>query len=389
MAFSVSFTSPTSPPAAVPAGTTTRGAATRSTDPTRPPVRWATAAWQWGPRSRRITTAVAAVALSVAAAALARAELGPSSAVPWLATLAAVTLAAGAVGGRRGNHTLGVALLLTGGVTAALTLEAVATAQDWPPAAWGSAGAAVCAGTGVLLGSCTTLGRAGHVGAVAVVATALVWQVLAVVPADVASPAGRSRWGALAAVVGVVTLGVLPRLAIVRAGLTGPGGRPAAGDGTGAPLQADTARAAAHGEFVPATVVLAASSAVAGWLLLESAGAWTVGSALLLAGMLLARAWAYPLTLEVAALSTAAAVPLVRLFLWWTAASGERPYAPLLVLCALAAVPFALLAVDLPARAYRGWPARAAQRAEAVGVVLLVAMAMGVFGVYTPLLDAF
>lgn len=389
MAFSVSFTSPTSPPAAVPAGTTTRGAATRSTDPTRPPVRWATAAWQWGPRSRRITTAVAAVALSVAAAALARAELGPSSAVPWLATLAAVTLAAGAVGGRRGNHTLGAALLLTGGAAAGFTVEALTVARHWPVAGWAAAGAAVLAGTCALLGLCTPVGRAGYAGAVAVAAATLLWQGLALLPGDVGSPEGRSRLGASATVAGVVALGVLPRLALVRAGLTGPGARHVAGVPSGVALQVDAARAAAHGGFLPATVVCAASTAAGGWLALETAGPWTVGLAVLTAVMLVVRAWAYPLVVEVVTLLVAAGAPLLRLFAVWVDASGARPVAPLLVLGALAVVPFLLLAVDLPARAYRGWPARAAQHAETVGAVLLVPVALGACGVYTPLLDAF
>ena len=396
VAFSVSFTSRTSPPSGSPASTA--GPPTAAVGTPRPvsspglPARWAAPGWRWGPRSRRTTTAVAAAVLSVAVAALTRAALGPSAAVPWLGGLAVATLAAGVLGGRRGNHTLGAALLLTGGAAAGLTVEAAAVAQGWPVAAWTAAGAAVLAGTCALLGLCTAVGRAGYAGALAVTGAALLWQALALLPADLGTPDGRSRLGAAAVVAGVLVLGVLPRLALVRAGLTGPGARPSGGaadapaDG---PWQVDAARATAHAEVVAATVVCAASTGAGGWLLLEAPGPWTVGLTLLTVGMLLARAWAYPLVVEVVALLAAATVPLLRLFAVWVAAAGDHPYAPLLVLGALAAAPFVLLAVDVPAHAYRGWPARAAQRAEVVGAVLLVPVALGASGVYTPLLDAF
>jgi hypothetical protein len=286
-----------------------------------------------------------------------------------------------------GSRELGTALILTAGVLGLLAAWTVADSTAGSAAArWaGLAGAGVL--TLVLLGLCSPVGRGGLVGAAAVVAVALGWEVTAALLHGAHNGVERSRLGAVLAVLAVVVLGLLPRFALVAAGLAGLDDRRTAG-ATVSRHEVATALAATHRGLVLATVATAASAGAAGWLVVTVPDRWTVPVAVVLGVVLASRARAYPLVAEVVALLGAASVVLVRLIATWVERSGGHPYWPLVVVGVAAILPLGVLAVQ-PAEHVRVRLRRVGDRVEAVAVIALFPLVVGVFGVYARLLHAF
>ncbi|MEU3354803.1 EsaB/YukD family protein [Streptomyces sp. NPDC037389] len=361
-------------------------------------------AWRWRPEARRWTASLATIALAVTAGVLARASLGPASVAGGLAVAAALVAALGAVASRigargargvrdtrdaQGAHSsgddagrgLGTTLMLTGGALATLAAWTAADAHSWSGPARLAAVAAALAATFALLGLCSRLGRGGLIGAGAVVVTAGVWEAVAAAQHDPA------RLGAVMAVVSVVALGLLPRLALMAAGLTGLDDRRSGGASVSR-HEVETALAATHRGLVLATVTVAASAAAGGLLAVTAPSWWTVLLASVLMVVLLSRSRAFPLVAEVVALLTAALVLLVRLVTLWIDRVPGTPYGPLAALCVVAVVPLAVLAVRLPEHVGVRLR-RAVDLVEAVGVIALFPLAVGVFGVYARLLHQF
>lgn len=135
-----------------------------------------------------------------------------------------------------------------------------------------------------------------------------------------------------------------------------------------------------------ATVVLAASAAVAGVMVLCSVSVWTVLLGVMVMVALGLRARAFPLTAEVVVLLVAASVVAVRLAVLWleyTAAAG-----PVAVLALLAVVPLVVLSVE-PAEHVRVRLRRIGDVLESTAVIAMLPLVIGVFGVYGRLLDTF
>ncbi|MFD8997050.1 EsaB/YukD family protein [Streptomyces abikoensis] len=375
-------------------------------------------AWRWRPEARRWTASLATIALAVTAGVLARASLGPASVAGGLTVAAALVAALGAVASRirargaqgaqstqgtrgaqgtRSNGSndsgdgngggddvgrgLGTTLMLTGGALGTLAAWTAADAHAWSGPARLAAVAAALAATLALLGLCSRLGKGGLIGAGAVVVTAGVWEAVAAAQHDAA------RLGSVMAVVSVVALGLLPRIALMAAGLTGLDDRRSGGASVSR-HEVETALAATHRGLVLATVAVAASAAAGGLLAVTAISWWTVLLTSVLMVVLLSRSRAFPLVAEVVALLAAALVLLVRLVTLWVDHVPGTPYGPLAALCAVAVVPLAVLAVRLPEHVGVRLR-RAVDLVEAVGVIALFPLAVGVFGVYVRLLHQF
>ncbi|MFI0261338.1 secretion protein snm4 [Streptomyces sp. NPDC017056] len=340
-------------------------------------------AWPWDERSRVWSAVGASVLLAVVAGVFAGDRYGTGQAGLWSGAAAVVAAAAGAAAGPlAGKKTLGTALLLVG--------AALGTLASWE-ATSGSAARLAAVGLTVaaalaLLGLCTGLGRGGLVGAGAVAASVGVWEAgLAV--------AGPARTGVVVGLLSVLVLGYLPRLALMSAGLTRlddrrSGGTPVSSNRVAAAL------GATHRGLALATVVVAVSAGAAGLVAAGgvadgrgTADGWTVVAAVLLCVVLFSRARAYPLVLEVVALLVAGAAVCVRLVLLW-ASGGGNPAGALTVLCALVVLPLVALAVRLPEHV-RARVRDLANLVEAVGVMALIPVAVGAFGVYGRLWEMF
>ncbi|MEF3118467.1 EsaB/YukD family protein [Streptomyces chrestomyceticus] len=338
---------------------------------------------QWDERSRTGAAVVAAVLLTVVVGVFAGDRYGLDRAALWLGLAAVAAAGAGAAAGlllaRKATAT---ALLLVGG-TLGVSASWGATPDGAPRlAAAGLTVAAVLA----LLGLCTGLGRGGLVGAAAVAAAAGAWAI----GLAVADPA---RTGVVLGVVSVLVLGHLPRLALASAGLTRlddchSGGVPVSRH------RAAAALGATHRGLTLAAVTTAGSAGAAGVLAVSGTGdgagtadGWTVAVALLLSVVLFSRARAYPLVLEVVALLVAGAAVCVRLVLLW-GSDGGNPAAALTVLCLLAVLPLAALAVRPPEHV-RLRLRHLVNVVESVSVVALIPVALGALGVYGGLPDMF
>ncbi|MEU4149568.1 EsaB/YukD family protein [Streptomyces sp. NPDC026659] len=335
-------------------------------------------AWRWNPAARRVVAGAATVTWALAASALARQEFAAQTVGTALVVLAVLGAVAGAVAGWTGARGLAATLAVTGGALGVLGIWSLADAHNWPGPARLAGVVGVLAGALLLLGWCSSLGRGGLFGAAALVGGGLCWEA-----ALLFQPAARS--GALLAVVSVVVLGLLPRFALMASGLAGLDDRRSGGVSVSR-YQVSTALAATHRGLVLATIVTAASAAVAGALALRTVSVWTVLLGVAVALVLGLRARAYPLVPEVVALLVAAAVVLVRLAWVWQERSDTA--APLAVPVALAVVPLAVLVVQPPEHV-RVRLRRLGDVLESIGVIALFPFVMGVFGVYGRLLGTF
>ncbi|UGY93026.1 type VII secretion integral membrane protein EccD [Streptomyces gobiensis] len=329
--------------------------------------------WRWDERTRAWTAGAASVVLALIAAVLARVWLGAEPVGNWVVAAAAVAAGTGALAARLGSRELGTALVLLGGAVGVFGAWTV-TGPDGTRLA--AVGLAVVV-TLVLLGLFTAVGQGGLVGAGAVAVLVGGWALGSAL-------FGGARTGVALGVVSVLALGYLPRLALMAAGLTRLDDQRSGGTSVSR-HRVDTALAATHRGLALATVVTAASTAVAGWLAVSVVNGWTVGVAALLSVVLFSRSRAYPLAVEVVALLAAGGVLVVRLIVLWAAGSTAGPLA---VLCAVALLPLAVLVVRPPDHV-RVRLRRLMNLVESISVVVLIPVAIGAFGVYGRLLDTF
>lgn len=344
-------------------------------------------AWVWGPAARRVTSGAASVGWVLVAALFARAQYDGAVVAGALLGAAGTAAVAGSVLGRVGRHGLAATLLCAAGVLGVLGVWSLV--DDLGGTSAGAVRLAGVAAVGVLvlalLGLFTPLGRGGLVGAAAVAVTAVGWETVLAVQSGAGTPEQQARVGAVLGVVCVVVLGVLPRLALMASGLSGLDDRRAGGVSVSR-HQVSAALAAAHRGLVLATVTVAASAAAAAVLALRDPSVWTVALAAVVAVVLALRARAFPLAAEVVVLLAAAAGVTVRLLLLWAERSSAA--APLAVLVVLAVLPLLVLAVQ-PAEHVRVRLRRVGDLLESVGVIALLPLLVGVFGVYGRLLDTF
>ncbi|CAM5236708.1 Type VII secretion integral membrane protein EccD OS=Streptomyces alboniger OX=132473 GN=eccD PE=3 SV=1 [Streptomyces alboniger] len=342
-------------------------------------------AWRWRPRARRAVAGLATVVWALVAGLLARREVEPSTVGNALLGTGAFAALAGALLGWARRAGLAATLLVTAGALGALGTWTLADAHSW-------AGATLLAGTAVsvavallLLGWFSPLGRGALIGAAALFGCLVAWEAAIALQDGAGTSAGQARAGALLAVMSVVVLGVLPRLALMASGLSGLDDRRSGGTSVSR-YRVGTALTATHRGLALATVVLAASAAAAGVMVLRAPTVWTVLLAGVTAVVLALRARAFPLVAEVVGLLVAAAVIVVALLVVWLARAAAG--GPLAVLVALALVPLVVLAVE-PAEHVRVRLRRMGDVVESVGVIAMLPLAIGAFGVYGRLLDTF
>ncbi|MER6235204.1 type VII secretion integral membrane protein EccD [Streptomyces clavifer] len=340
-------------------------------------------AWRWRPAARRASAGAATTVFAVVAAVLARREFSLGALAGTLALVTCVLLAAGALAARteQGNRGLATALLSVSGGLGVLTAWTAADAYDWAGSVRLAAVAGALVLTLVLLGYFSPLGRGGLIGAAATASVTVVWECVAAVQQDPA------RLGAAMAVLSVVLLGLLPRIALMASGLTALDDRRSGGVSVSR-HEVGNALAATHRGLALATLVVSVSAAAAGWLLVsaEQPTVWTVALASVVAVVLLSRARAFPLVVEVVALVAAAGVLLVRLMMLWMQHAGGA--GAIAVLGAAALVPLLVLAVEPPEHV-RVRLRRTADLVESIGMVALFPLAVGVFGVFGQLLNKF
>jgi type VII secretion integral membrane protein EccD len=336
-------------------------------------------AWRWGPVARRWTaTATVVAGCLLLAWMLARAARSGPLAADALTVAALGLLGCGIVAGRV-RESAGTALALGGGAVALVASWTATGVAGWPPHPRLVAAGAVLATVTVLLGLTSPLGRVGVVGGGLALGLAAAWG------AGVAAALAPERLAAVMAVASIVLLGLLPRVALTASGLTALDDRRTAGEEVGR-RDAVAAIAAAHGGLSLATVATAASSALAGVLLVGAPSRWTVTLALALVVVLASRARVYPLVAEVAALLAAAGAVLASLLTLWLDRAGLA--GPLAGVLALLAVALVVLGVEFPEHV-RARLRRHGDRLEAVAVLAAVPLAIGVFGTYAQLLETF
>ncbi|MEU4998737.1 type VII secretion integral membrane protein EccD [Streptomyces sp. NPDC021622] len=342
-------------------------------------------AWRWRPAARRAVAGLATVLWALVAGVLARGEfaLGDvGNALVGVATLAGIT---GIVLGRMKRHGLSATLIVTAGALGALGAWTLADAHGWSGAVR-LAGVALAAVLVLLfLGWFSPLGRGGLIGAGATLGCLVLWEASVALQDGARTAAEQARMGALLVLVSVVVLGVLPRLALMASGLSGLDDRRSGGASVSR-YRVGTALTATHRGLAVATAALALSAAAAGVMVLKAPTVWTVLLAVVTAVVLALRARAFPLVAEVVALFAAAAVVVVALVGVWLERSGGG--GPLALLGGLAVVPLVVLAVQ-PAEHVRVRLRRFGDVLESVGVIALLPLVIGVFGVYGRLLDTF
>ncbi|MCX4661449.1 type VII secretion integral membrane protein EccD [Streptomyces uncialis] len=342
-------------------------------------------AWRWRPAARRATAGAGLVGWALAAGLLARGAFDARTVATALLATAAVTGGGGAIAGRRGKAGLATALLAVTGAVAVLGAWTLADAQGWDGTARLAVVAVAVVVSLALLGLFTPLGRGGLVGAAATLVMTTVWEVVAATQDGALTVTQQARTGAVLAVVSVVVLGLLPRLALSAAGLTGLDDRRSRGASVSR-YQVSTALGATHRGLALATVVVAVSAAAAGVLALRDPNVWTVLLAVDTALVLWLRARAFPLVAEVVVLLLAGGAVALRAVLVWSGNAGAE--GPLAVLVVLAVLPLLALAVQ-PPEDVRVRLRRAGDTAESFGVIALVPLLIGAFGVYGDLLDTF
>ena len=342
-------------------------------------------AWRWRPAVRRVVAGAATVFWAVAAGVLAREEFDLAAVGAGLLAVAGVAALAGVLCGRVRRQGLATTLIVTAGALGALGIWTCADAYGWS-GPQRLAGLAVSVATALLLaGWFTPLGRGALFGAAAVGGCLVLWEVAIGLQDGAGSAAEQARAGALLAVFSIVVLGVLPRLALMASGLTGLDDRRTGGASVSR-YQVATALAATHRGLVIATVVLAASAAVAGVMVLRAVSVWTVLLGVMVMVALGLRARAFPLTAEVVVLLVAASVVAVRLVVLWLEHTGTA--GPVAVLALLAVVPLVVLSVE-PAEHVRVRLRRIGDALESVAVIAMLPLVIGVFGVYGRLLGTF
>ncbi|MDG4778153.1 type VII secretion integral membrane protein EccD [Micromonospora sp. WMMD961] len=328
---------------------------------------------RWGTTPRMWTaTAVCLVAAGMAAV-LAAPRLGPVA----VSVIGGVVALAGLLVGLVGRRAVGIAVLLSGAATTMSMVPGLASGSTLRWALW-----AIGAGCIVLaVGAVTGNRRAGVLGGGTLLILVAGWGV----PLAFAVPA--ERVAAVLSIVSVGLLGLLPRLAMIASGLTRLDDR-RSNDEAVSRVAVLAAVDSAHRGLAVATLATTASASLGGLVLAAAAGPWALVLAALVATALLLRMRAFPLTVEVAGLVAGALVIAGGLLARWARDAPGVWWGPALVALAFCAVTLVILAYRPPPHAL----ARARQyadRVEALTVMALVPVAVGVFGLYSRLLNTF
>jgi type VII secretion integral membrane protein EccD len=189
---------------------------------------------------------------------------------------------------------------------------------------------------------------------------------------------------AIAAAVAVIACGVLPRVALASSGLTGLDDQVLEGH----PRRRDDVELTVNDAYRMlswAAVAVAIPLAVAPALLLASTNPWAVAAGALAVVITALRTRAFPLTVQQMALWAAVLVATIAGLL-------RQPRLDDLVvaiLLAAVAVLVVILVMARPAAHARAFWRRAGNLVEALAVIALIPVLLGVFGVYADLLGSF
>ncbi|MEY9214301.1 type VII secretion integral membrane protein EccD [Thermobifida halotolerans] len=335
---------------------------------------------RWTPDAARWTATAAATVLSLALGGVVWRGVGGSTGL-WAVTGAAAPLfVLGPLLGRFWKEPLGTALSIAGGALGGLALWFAVELHGLPDwVRWG--GMAAIASLLVLGLGLSRLGRAGLVGGGLALLLTVLWSASAALGLD------ASRIAAGAAIACVVLLSVLLRTALALSGLSVLDDRRS----TGAEVsRADVMSALtdAHRSMVIATAAVAVFAAAAGMGLATEFTGWTAALCVLLAIVVASRSRMFPLVVEKASLLAAAVVVLVAPALAWAGDARWAVWPAAGVLGIALVFPVMALMTDPPEHV-RARLRRIAGQFEAVALVALVPVALGVFGTYQRLLDTF
>lgn len=327
---------------------------------------------RWTRSARMATTAALAAAELVIGepAERAFARLAVAAAVCWVLGLASGLLR---------QRWIGVACIACGSVLAAGLAAVGPDAHRWTTV--DRIGALLAAGwAGVGLVGLVTRRRGPGLGAVVGLAFAALWVVLR------HSPLHSYEADAIVAVVAVVVLGLLPHWALNFSGLASLDDRRLAGDQV--PRRAlESSLLVAHTGLVWSSIAVSGAFGIAAAALAVSDKPWALGLAGAGALVVILRARVLPLTVEVvASLVAAAAVVAMVEFEWLD--GGHRLSLALGSTALLAVLVIASMALDPPAH-IRARMRGLADRAEALAVLCLIPLLVGIFGVYGRLLHTF
>ncbi|MGC4746911.1 type VII secretion integral membrane protein EccD [Micromonospora sp. DT201] len=328
---------------------------------------------QWGDAARAWTATIACVVAATVAAALADPRLGPVA----VGTVGGAVALTGLLLGLMGRRSVGVAVLVSG------SAMVMSTMPDWThgrTALW----ALWIAGVGctvLALGAVTGNRRAGVLGGATVLILVAGWSV----PLGLGMPAARVA--AVLAILSVGVLGLLPRIAMMASGLTRLDDQLS----NDSPVSRVAVRAAvdsAHRGLAVAAVATAASAALGGLVLAMGSGTWTLVLAGLVGVASLLRMRAFPLAVEVVALVGGGLAVAGGLLARWVQDSPDTWWGAAVAALGVCAVALVILA-HRPSAHVLARARQYADRVEALTVMALVPVAVGVFGLYSRLLDSF
>ena len=330
----------------------------------------------WSTFARELTGAVAIGVLSCAAAT----QL-PARPVAFVVTVIALSVAA-AILGRASMRWLCIALTAAALGVAAATVWSFSTELGLPP---GLRFAAAVSGFAALGWICLGIGHGQGLRSRPAWLGSLVGVPISALPLImVALGSAAEQAAAVTAAVAVVVCGVLPRLALAASGLTGLDDQVVEGH----PRRRDDVSLTVNEAYRLlswVTFAIAIPIAVTSAVLLASKDLWTVtvGLAVIIVSALRTRA--FPLAVQQVALWFAVLVGLLAGVL-----GQSRLSEPLVAVILIAiAVLVVIMVLARPAAHQRAFLRRVGNGFEAVVVIALIPLLLGMFGIFSDLLRAF
>jgi len=330
----------------------------------------------WSTFARELTGAVAIGVLSCAAAT----QL-PARPVAFVVAVLALSVAA-AILGRAAMRWLCIALTAAALGVAAATVWSFSTELGLPP---GLRFAAAVSGFAALGWICLGIGHGQGLRSRPAWLGSLVGVPISALPLImVALGSAAEQAAAVTAAVAVVVCGVLPRLALAASGLTGLDDQVVEGH----PRRRDDVSLTVNEAYRLlswVTFAIAIPIAVTSAVLLASKDLWTVAVGLAVIIVSALRTRAFPLAVQQVALWFAVLVGLLAGVL-----GQSRLSEPLVAVILIAiAVLVVIMVLARPAAHQRAFLRRVGNAFEAVVVIALIPLLLGMFGIFSDLLRAF
>jgi type VII secretion integral membrane protein EccD len=330
----------------------------------------------WSTFARELTGAVAVGVLSCAAAT----QL-PARPVAFVVAVLALSVAA-AILGRAAMRWLCIALTAAALGVAAATVWSFSTELGLPP---GLRFAAAVSGFAALGWICLGIGHGQGLRSRPAWLGSLVGVPISALPLImVALGSAAEQAAAVTAAVAVVVCGVLPRLALAASGLTGLDDQVVEGH----PRRRDDVSLTVNEAYRLlswVTFAIAIPIAVTSAVLLASKDLWTVAVGLAVIIVSALRTRAFPLAVQQVALWFAVLVGLLAGVL-----GQSRLSEPLVAVILIAiAVLVVIMVLARPAAHQRAFLRRVGNAFEAVVVIALIPLLLGMFGIFSDLLRAF